>query len=244
MGMSAARKITAIVFAMSAMLAMPQAAEAQARVQCESRDYSYQFCPLGGGVDGVVLIEQRSRSACVQGVSWGWDRRGVWVDRGCEGVFDVRVSPPIATMQPDRGGVLVNCASRDYQQQLCPLPFGATRVQLVGQRSQAPCIEGRTWGWRPDGIWVTGGCEADFQAYGNQAPVVVAPQPAQPPAQGLFFCESRDYQYTVCPTGRLRVAQLVNQRSQAACVYGQSWGYQNDSIWVDRGCAAEFAVQR
>lgn len=246
--MTAASRIVSFALVAAAAWGAADAAQAQARLQCESRNYSYQFCPMGGGVDGVVLLEQRSRSACVHGVSWGWDRRGVWVDRGCEGVFDVRVAPPVAAVLPDRGGILVNCASRDYQQQVCPLPVAATRVQLVGQRSQAPCIEGRTWGWRPDGIWVTGGCEADFQAFGSQGPVV-APQPAPivvapQPVQGQLFCESRDYQYTVCPTGRLRVAQLVTQHSQAPCVYGQSWGYQNDAIWVDRGCAAEFSVQR
>jgi hypothetical protein len=42
--MSVARKIAAFVFATSAMLAVPQAVDAQARIQCESRDYSYQFC--------------------------------------------------------------------------------------------------------------------------------------------------------------------------------------------------------
>jgi hypothetical protein len=248
--MSSTSKIVTFVLAALAALGAAGAAQAQARLQCESRDYGYQFCPIGGGVDDAVLVEQRSRSACVQGVSWGWDRRGVWVDRGCEGIFQVRVGPPVAAVLPDRGGAIVTCESRDYRQQLCPLPVAVTRVQLVAQRSQAPCIEGRTWGWRPDGIWVTGGCEADFQVHAAQAPAIVAPQPAQPPivvappGQQLLYCESREYGYSVCPTGPLRVARLVNQRSQAPCIYGQSWGYQNDAIWVDRGCAAEFSLQR
>lgn len=224
--------------ALAALSAAP-AAHAQARLLCDSRNYSYQFCPVGGGVDAVTLIEQRSRSACELGVSWGWDRRGVWVDRGCEGVFDVRIAPP-PVAAPLPGGVMLSCESRNYQMEFCPLPEGVVHVQLVSQRSQAPCIEGRTWGWRANAIWVSGGCDADFQA--RTAQVAVPAQPA--PAAGLLYCESREYSYAFCPTGRLRVAQLVNQRSQAPCVFGESWGYQDDGIWVDRGCAAEFAVQR
>ena len=223
--------------ALAALTAAPSA-HAQARIVCESRNYSYQFCPMDGGVDAVAMIEQRSRSTCTLGVSWGWDRRGVWVDRGCEGVFDVRTAPPVAAPRP--AGAAVSCSSRDYQMEFCPLPEGVVQVQLVAQHSQAPCIEGRTWGWRANAIWVNGGCDADFQA--RTAQVASPVQPA--PAAGLLYCASRDYSYAFCPTGPLRAAQLVNLRSQAPCVLGESWGYQNDGVWVDRGCAAEFAVQR
>lgn len=215
-------------------------APAQVRVQCESRDYRYQFCPLGGGVDAVWLIQQRSRSACIEGQSWGWDRRGVWVDRGCDGVFEAQASrpAPLPGPAPDRGYV-VSCESRNYQYEFCTVPDTIVHAQIVAQRSQSACIEGRTWGWRGNGIWVSGGCEGEFQYRTSYAPVAAPP----PPAAGLLYCESRDYAYTFCPTGRLRVAELVNQRSQSACVYGSSWGYQNDGIWVDRGCAAEFAIR-
>ena len=35
----------------------------------------------------VILVRQLSDSRCVQGQTWGWDARGVWVDRGCRGEF-------------------------------------------------------------------------------------------------------------------------------------------------------------
>ena len=95
------------------------------------------------------------------------------------------------------GGGAINCASRNYQQEFCPTgPIsGAT---LVLQRSQAQCIQGQTWGVRSDGIWVSGGCDGDFQvqAGGYYAP---APLPA-PTRPGLFVCESRNYGYNFCPT--------------------------------------------
>lgn len=220
----------------AAIACTAEMAHAQARMQCESRDYRYQFCPLGAPVDAVYLIEQRSRSACIEGQSWGWDRRGIWVDRGCDGIFDVRASRPAPP--PDAGGRAITCESRNYQYEFCGVADEIAYAQLVNQRSRSACVEGRTWGWRPNGIWVSGGCEGDFQYRSSYAPT-----PVPPHTPGLLYCESRDYQYTFCPTGRVRVAELVNQRSQSPCDYGRSWGYQSDGIWVDRGCAAEFAVR-
>ena len=77
------------VFAFAALAAGAGPAAAQTYVQCESREYQYQFCPIPQGATRVTLVEQRSRSACIEGRSWGWDRRGVWVSNGCDGVFDV-----------------------------------------------------------------------------------------------------------------------------------------------------------
>jgi hypothetical protein len=227
-------------FALTAALLAAAPVHAQTRIQCESRDYRYQFCPIAPAL-GAFLVQQRSRAACVQNQSWGWDQRGVWVDRGCEGVFDVQVGQVTA---PGRGFVLT-CESRNYQYEFCTVAENIAYAQLVNQRSRTACVEGRTWGWRSNGIWVNGGCEGDFQysTSGYFPPVApVAPIPA--PQGGLIACESRDYQYTFCPTGPLRVAELVNQLSQSPCQYGQTWGYQNQGIWVDRGCSAEFAVRR
>lgn len=215
-------------------------AGAQTRVQCESRDYRYQFCPANGPVDNVFLIEQLSRSACIHGQTWGWDRRGIWVDRGCEAVFDVRMFRPAPVPMPDAGARMVSCESHNYQYEFCGVPEEIAFAQLANQRSRSACVEGRTWGWRPNGIWVSGGCEGDFQ-YRTSYAAAPAP-PAHTP--GLLYCESRDYQYTFCPTGRMRVVELVNQRSEAQCAYGRTWGYQSDGIWVDRGCAGEFSVRR
>lgn len=57
--------------------------------RCESHDGRARRCDLPVH-RGVHLVRQLSRSACTEGHSWGWDRRGVWVDRGCRGEFSVR----------------------------------------------------------------------------------------------------------------------------------------------------------
>jgi hypothetical protein len=57
-------------------------------VRCESQDGRSRHCnaPVQRGVQ---LIRTLSDSACIQGRSWGWDRSGIWVDRGCRAEFNV-----------------------------------------------------------------------------------------------------------------------------------------------------------
>jgi hypothetical protein len=57
-------------------------------VSCSSDDMHRHYCPADTR-DGVQLIKQRSDSSCRQGHSWGFDRRGIWVDHGCRADFQV-----------------------------------------------------------------------------------------------------------------------------------------------------------
>src|SRR4051794_26513099 len=42
--------------------------------------------------------------------------------------------------------------------------------------------------------------------------------------------------------GRDETVRLVRQLSDARCVEGRTWGWDNRGIWVDRGCRAEFLI--
>lgn len=53
---------------------------------CSSNDGRRRFCPADTR-GGVQLVNQRSGSPCIQGRTWGFDGRGVWVDRGCRADF-------------------------------------------------------------------------------------------------------------------------------------------------------------
>lgn len=57
-------------------------------VTCESRNYRYRYCRVDTD-NRVVLERQRSRTRCVLWDTWGYDARGVWVDRGCAADFRV-----------------------------------------------------------------------------------------------------------------------------------------------------------
>ncbi len=158
---------------------------AQPTVTCSSNDMRLHYC----GVDtrgGVTMIRQRSDASCIQGRTWGYDRGGIWVDRGCRadfalGAYGYERGPygggpyergpfgggpysagPYGSGPYDRGAyATMSCSSDDMRRHYC----GAdTRggVTMIRQRSDASCIEGRTWGYDRRGIWVDRGCRADF----------------------------------------------------------------------------------
>jgi hypothetical protein len=53
---------------------------------CSSNDGGYHYC-RADTQNRVVLTRQISGSPCQQGYSWGYDYRGIWVDRGCRAQF-------------------------------------------------------------------------------------------------------------------------------------------------------------
>jgi hypothetical protein len=63
---------------------------------------------------------------------------------------------------PQRPGPSVTCESNKNRRSYCPADTRGG-VTLRRQLSQAQCVQGRTWGFDARGIWVEGGCRAEFQ---------------------------------------------------------------------------------
>jgi hypothetical protein len=57
-------------------------------ISCSSDDMHRHYCPADTH-GGVQLVKQHSDSSCRQGRSWGYNRRGIWVDHGCRADFQV-----------------------------------------------------------------------------------------------------------------------------------------------------------
>lgn len=75
--------------AIAGILALaPARAEAQSTVTCESRGYDRTYCDADTR-GGVRLVRQLSETRCESGRTWGADRRGIWVARGCRAQFAV-----------------------------------------------------------------------------------------------------------------------------------------------------------
>jgi hypothetical protein len=55
-------------------------------ITCSSNNGKRVYCPANTS-RGVRLTNQRSGSPCNQGQTWGYDGRGIWVDRGCRADF-------------------------------------------------------------------------------------------------------------------------------------------------------------
>lgn len=57
-------------------------------IRCESQDGRSQRCDVPG-IRNARMVRQLSRSPCIEGQNWGWDRQGVWVGNGCRAEFSV-----------------------------------------------------------------------------------------------------------------------------------------------------------
>jgi len=55
-------------------------------ITCQSKTGERQHCPANTGA-GVILQKSTGSSACLLGMTWGYDDKGVWVTNGCSGEF-------------------------------------------------------------------------------------------------------------------------------------------------------------
>jgi hypothetical protein len=146
----------------------PQNFGAERVVRCSSDDGHRNNCAVDTA-GGVRMLRQISGSRCIEGDTWGWDRRGIWVDRGCRAEFDVGggrgpgrpVAPP-GRRDDSTGSYRVACASDDGRRNYCRAET-AGGVRMARQISGSPCRQGETWGWDRGGIWVDRGCRAEFE---------------------------------------------------------------------------------
>ena len=76
-------------FGLSAMLLLSSTqALASERITCESRNNRYHHCRVDTD-NRVKLKQQLSDAPCIEGQTWGYDKKGVWVDQGCRAEFKV-----------------------------------------------------------------------------------------------------------------------------------------------------------
>jgi hypothetical protein len=131
------------------------------RITCSSDDGRRNWCNIGPSRD-VRLVRQISGSACVRDSTWGVDRRGLWVDRGCRAEFIVGRGGSPAPQPGPGSGAIVTCSSNDGGRRWCDI--GRSRdVRLVRQISGSACVRGQTWDVDRRGLWVDRGCRADFR---------------------------------------------------------------------------------
>ena len=215
-------------------LFVPQESFAQSTVTCNSDDMNRHICPADTR-GGVRLATQHSDSPCTEGSTWGYDYQGIWVDRGCRADFTVG-----GNRDYGYGGngqtQTISCNSNDMGRNSCAVDTRGG-VRLVAQHSDSPCTEGSTWGYDNHGIWVDRGCRADFAVGGNRDYGYSGNGQTQ-----TITCNSNDMNRNFCPADTRGGVRLAAQHSDSPCTEGSTWGYDNQGIWVDRGCRADFTV--
>ncbi len=55
-------------------------------------------------------------------------------------------------------------------------------------------------------------------------------------------CSSNNGRRNVCNVNTRGGVRISRQISGTPCIQDQTWGWDNNSVWVDRGCRAEFIV--
>ncbi len=166
---------------------------------------------------------------------------------------------------PSSAQQTISCSSDDMHRHYCPTDTHGS-VRLYQQHSDAACRQGYSWGYDRHGIWVDHGCRADFQLadngwgrdrdrdderwhdgyhpggdhdrddddryrrsngeYGSSIQAIT--------------CSSDDMRRHYCPANTHGGVRLFKQHSDAVCREGDTWGYDDHGIWVDRGCRADF----
>ncbi len=162
---------------------------------------------------------------------------------GWLGLFLLGAGAVVSAQDGDEEGVdllgtTVLCESKDGRRRFCPVRLGGLGAVVVRNISRVPCVEGDNWSYRSDGIWVDGGCRAQFR--------IVAVEGFGPGGDGaeVILCESRDYRRSYCDVGGAQDVRLVRQSSRADCIQGRTWGRDGRSVWVAQGCAGEFELFR
>jgi len=152
----------------------------------------------------------------------------------------------------------VACNSDDERRHSCSVDTRGG-VRLLTQHSDSACTEGYSWGSDNRSIWVDHGCRADFTVgdnrdyrdenrsnqNGGNRDYREENRNDQYGGNGqsqTLACNSDDERRHSCSVDTRGGVRLVKQNSDSACTEGYSWGSDNEGIWVDHGCRANFSV--
>ena len=132
---------------------------------------------------------------------------------------------------------LVTCESKNNVRHTCEADARGRFVSVNQQLSGNACIVGKTWGVNRDrkSIWVDGGCRAEFIVGTNTVANDVL-------SARHVICSSSNNGKTNCAADTAYGVQLAKQLSKNGCERGKDWGFDQNGIWVDHGCRAEFAL--
>ena len=103
-------------------------------ISCASQDNGRQY----RGADtrgGITLIRQNSNSPCIENQTWGYDGRGIWVDRGCRAEFQVGNFYPGGPGGPGSRGDTISCESTNNPHKLLATETSAACPSYSGTAS-------------------------------------------------------------------------------------------------------------
>jgi hypothetical protein len=210
--------------ALSGLLLFAATAVQASTVTCESRNGSYQSCPVDAS-NGVRLSRQLSSQGCWQNDTWGFDRNRIWVDRGCRAEFEVGEKSSSADSKNNAlaaaavvglaaAAIIATNKHDDHHNNKHNNSYSNNYDSRYNDRYDDRYYENSRYGYngyRGDPRWT-------------------------------FRCESKNDRRNYCKIPARGHVEVYKQRSASPCTYGRSWGVSGHEVWVEDGCRAEFAV--
>lgn len=131
---------------------------------------------------------------------------------------------------------LLICESKNNVRHTCELDARGRMVTVNQQLSENPCVVGKSWGVNRNrkSIWVDDGCRAEF--------LVGTATVAHPAFAPRVRCQSINNGRTHCAADTSYGVQLARQISRNGCVRGEDWGFDENGVWVNHGCRADFVL--
>jgi len=233
--------------------------------------------PGNGNPNDLRLVRQLSQNPCVEGRTWGRHGNRVWVDQGCRADFSLGQwsggdrgrndgdrdrrgpgwdGPPAYYAGQFRGGHSFCSASQGPSRTYCQ--SGGAFKYANPLRVSGNCVMNRTWGVTQYGLWVSNGCEGEWEIKrdgvaqdGPNFDDHRGPGWDRPPAyyagnfsDGHSHCSANPGSERIyCQSnGAFRYANPL--RVSNACVQNRTWGVSQYGLWVSNGCAGEWEIKR
>ena len=177
---------------MLSLLLTPAIAMAD-QVTCESKDNKQVECDMNTRGE-VRIVQQLSKTRCVEGQNWGLFKHSVWVNGGCRAVFESGGSGAGNSYSgaANDGNRLsqVTCESKDGGRTECDMNTRG-RVRVARQLSKTACVENQNWGLNRSSVWVSGGCRATFENESAGSSGGGRPVPNEPTPAHVSACNAR-----------------------------------------------------
>jgi ketosteroid isomerase-like protein len=207
------------------------------------RDLAYEWGYAEAMFGGGRNIRGRYLTVWQRQPGGGWK---ILRNLSLPGDWDRRPGRDMDPPQRREQSLALRCESDDMGRHSCTAPYQVSRAEVLRQISGSQCLQGTTFGWTGNSIWVDRGCRAEFTVYGFVGDAAIE-QPATEyndrAVTQTLRCESNDEGYKFCAAdGSVRRARMVRQVSGSPCTETKTWGWKSDGVWVDKGCRAEFEV--
>jgi len=156
----------------------------------------------------------------------------------------VSLSPLVSTPATAQETVIesITCVSSNRQRTECPVDGRIQNVRQTQAFAGGFCIQGFSWGYDQEKIWVDIGCSGTFQV-DTVRNVVTERRPNLETFVQTVDCRAGGSKRVACRVeGKIQDVEPVGSFSSVPCRYGTSWGYEKRHVWVEKGCEARFNV--